>query len=220
MDNRRRLMMIEESVTPDIPRDFPPEYQRVEYIQSATQGRNFAGINLGEKIELLKFTYDTEFSFITADVPIAKGVLIGGADSSQNESNMFFGTLNGVYSWGCGTLKDPAPIDYAFIPNELYNVKLTYGYNYKKLIINNTTVFDGAAKPSNLKRWFYIGSADYDWHSNDKLIKCKIWKNGELWKDLEAGYEKATNVAGMYDFVSQTFLKSTGGKPFLKGADI
>lgn len=202
-----------ESISITLSYLLPPEYQHVEYLKSTGTQRIDTG---------LLFDYRQTFIFEACYEDITAAVLIGSIEYDQSSSNgILIAPTKEESQYRFGNIKSFLSID-SFSPDHIniYN----YTVDRSGITRDGTSVltYNATSGHGNTATIYLFGTHTGDYNDpNAKIGRFKILdENNVALIDLVPCYLKATNQAGMYDIVSNSFKTNVGTGTFIVGGDV
>lgn len=205
--------------------ELPPEYQRVEYIESTGTQYIDTGIStsdISESSERREFIISIDFSITSGG--INQGV-IGAYEAGANQRYLaYISTSNMLQFRALGINQNIETISVGTkykVDIELLNGYQSYSLNgeekyvWSNTLSNNTTThylfaLHDLTEPSKV----YARSKSRIYFCSYKLA------DGTPYKTFIPCYRKADGEIGMYDVVNGEFLTNIGTETFLKGDDV
>lgn len=186
----------------------PKEYQRVEWIAGTSTTMAYNAIDTGIKMQPnIEITIGASWnqSFTAAYDRLVGLDNLGWLEARSNASALtLYPTAQGTYSSNLTTTRTEVKITPTY-----WSVNGTTIRTYYSPTFGNTNII----LDSNT-----IGQ--YTYGGRYSIWDCTIKVGDNVVFNAVPCYRKSDNVIGMYDFVSQTFLTSSGAGTFIKGDDI
>ena len=194
----------------------PIEYERVDYIQSSGNGGGYA--STGQEIALgipLDMDNDSvEITFQSTMIEQDGLILATHGDASIQNYAYFYHYLSGastcLFIGNDGQLQLIGGIDCDLS-------KHTMIWRNKQLIMDGVVLGEDTRELGTTTYDAYLCSWGGQYHYSGKIFRCKIWKSGELVRNMIPCYRKADSETGMYDLVNNVFYTNTGSGAFVPG---
>ena len=188
----------------------PSEYQKLTYIESHGISSDALEINTGLKFDIDHDEMEIEYQ---STVLNQNGMIF--ANNASSNYLWFYhykdASWTALYVQGNGHEQERLgniPLD---------TVKHTARYRNKTFYIDDnqlgTTETSFGETGSNM----YLFSRGGSYYWSGKIFECRIWKNGLLARHYVPAERTSDERCGMYDFVSNTFVTSSGTANFIKG---
>lgn len=182
-------------------------YQQVEYIESTGTQYIDTGVTPDS-------TTDIEVKFMNDSTAITYQRVFGQIDSAGNTRYQMQMNNANAKSWLIG------------INGTSYTQTIDATSTYKTIkIVSGTGIYvDGKLIQSTTKTetnsYNILLFRGYDRYSAIKIASAKIWKGGELIRDLVPCYHKTDNNAGLCDLANDKFYANAGTGSFTVGPDV
>ena len=194
----------------------PIEYERVDYIQSSGNGGGYA--STGQEIALgipLDMDNDSvEITFQSTMIEQDGLILATHGDASIQNYAYFYHYISGastcLFIGNDGQLQQIGGIDCDLS-------KHTMIWRNKQLIMDGVVLGEDTRELGTTTYEAYLCSWGGQYHYSGKIFRCKIWKSGELVRNMIPCYRKADSETGMYDLVNNVFYTNTGSGAFVPG---
>ena len=186
----------------------PSEYQRVEWIAGTSTTMKYNAIDTGIKMQPnIEITIGASWnqSFNASYDRLAGLDKLGWMEASSNSPTIcLYPTGQGTYSNALTTTRSEVKITTTY-----WSVDGTTIKTYTAPSFGNTTII----LDSNT-------TGQYTYGGRFSIWDCMIKVGDDIVFNAVPCYRKSDNEIGMYDFVSQTFITSSGAGTFIKGGDI
>jgi len=199
----------------------PPEYQRVEYIESTgTQYIDTGYVNSSDN-NPYKIEIDFKLESLSND-----GFVFGTARNTGNQYSFIFGYNLSDNAWIFSRLgSSGSGIRFGTPDTSRHTIKYVFNEGlYFDGVLESTTVEQASTSISsnkNIGLFARIRGTTPNAYSNIRMYSCKFYESENiLVRDFVPCYRKSDNVAGLYDVVNNEFYTNSGTGNFVVGADI
>lgn len=201
---RRRMMKVSKQTEPVL----PAAYQRVEWIGSS--GTQKLRVTPTQTAKLNDGTWAAEIDFSATGTGSSGGILATcqepgywlGVDGSGKIGNISMTERKTVnVSWSTTGRTDS--INGIVVSSRNYDTQYNQAGQLSMFAIPNG-----------------LGGYGWNYPATAKMYRCKIYKNGVIYRDLIPCYRISDTTIGMYDTVGESFYTNVGTGTFTKGADV
>ena len=194
----------------------PHAFQQVEYLQSSGTQWIDTGIKAQSSTAIsIDFAILQGFSFSTYS-------FVFGAMIDATKATSYSVAINGISSL---RMPNGGSFQTVNISSLSYNQLTNIYYRNKQQKINDIQVSTLTANANNTTNiaLFWRNSDDrlsQTPTANLRIFSTRLYSDETLIRDFVPCYRKSDNVAGMYDFVSQTFFINSGTGTFVVGPNV
>lgn len=196
----------------------PSEYTAVEYLQSNGNQYIDTGINADSNLSL-KFDFSTNNHTLQRHMGAIKnedGVYTRHHITlNATASTSYIGSYSGMTNV-MQTLISTVDDNKHYLNLDIYNKKISADNQTPIELTFNS--FD-----TNLNYWLFARNSNNSTnivYAIMKIYYCKMYYQGNLVRDFVPCYRNSDSVAGLYDFVTNTFFTNQGTGTFTVGNDV
>ena len=185
----------------------PPEYQQVEYIQTATSSTT---ITTGVTSISNNTSFEIEYMLLST-----AGDVVLGCRSTAN-AGIYLGTWsNGYFQFGDGSHGDTiSSIPTQTKVKQKTNKNIIYRYDYSagEYVLDKTITQSTFTASRNMTVFSQLTASNtYTGYKQGRLYSLKVWEGDALVCSLVPCYRISDNVAGVFNLVTQSFITAATG---------